>query len=128
MLLIHRHHTTPHTPKHTQRDKRTIEHKLHGKHEFVVFCKLTNIQVMEEKRSRRDARLLIPVSNGSVQLASSRFFPSSFVTPTHRTTQYDVYRNVLALPEFQLLKHRREPCDCGRRNGYACHTTRSSFL
>ncbi len=29
-----------------QRDKRTIAHKLHGKHEFVVFCKLTDMQVI----------------------------------------------------------------------------------
>ena len=36
-------------------------------------------------------------------------------------SQYDVYRNVLALPEFALLKRRREPCDCGRRDGYV-HT------
>lgn len=31
---------------HTQRDKRTIAHKLHGKREYVVFCKLTDIQVI----------------------------------------------------------------------------------
>lgn len=29
--------------------------------------------------------------------------------------QYDVYRSVLALPEFQLLTRRRQPCDCSRR-------------
>lgn len=33
----------PHQQK--QRDKRTIAHKLHGKQEYVVFCKLTDIQV-----------------------------------------------------------------------------------
>jgi len=38
--------------------------------------------------------------------------------------QYAIYERVLALPEFQMLLHRKELCDCGRRDatrGKCCY-------
>jgi len=55
-----------------KRDDSMIAHRLKGKSEYVVFCKLTPMQ-------------------------------------------YAIYERVLALPEFQMLLHRKELCDCGRR-------------
>lgn len=52
------------------RDKRTIQHKLHGKQEFIIFCPLTDIQVRTPLHSTPHSPVVLlfddPRTNGRV--------------------------------------------------------------